>query len=196
MSSGPLILGLGGTTRMRSSSELAVRAALAELRARGAQTVQLSGPELVLPIYAPEDSARHPNAERLVDLMRRCDGIIVASPGYHGSISGLIKNALDYCEDLARDQNPYLDGKPFGAIACAFGWQATGSTLVALRSVAHALRAWPTPFGVAVNSTSRLFDDDGNCIDDAFRNGVSIMAGQMLDFIHGRNASKGMAIAS
>lgn len=194
MSARPLIVGFGGTTRARSSSELVVRAALAEAERLGAETVQLTGPDLVLPLYAPEDPSRNPNAEILVDLLRRCDGVIVASPGYHGSVSGLIKNAMDYVEDMARDPSPYLDGKPIGAITCAYGWQATGSTLTALRSIAHALRAWPTPLGIAVNSSLRVFDDDGLCIDEGLKDNLAIMALQMMEFIHARQAVKAMAI--
>ena len=64
-----------------------------------------------------------------------------------------IKNALDYAEDTAKDARPYLDGRAVGCIACAYGWQATDSTLIAMRSIVHALRGWPTPLGVAANTT-------------------------------------------
>jgi FMN reductase len=186
----PLILGIGGTMRERSSSELTVRAALAEVERLGAETTLLAGPDLALPLYTPNVHDRHPAAARLVDLLRRCDGIIVGSPGYHGSISGLLKNALDYAEDTAQDPVPYLDGRPFGCIACAYGWQATGSTLVALRSIAHALRAWPTPLGIAVNSTNNVFDENGLCVDSALRANLAIMARQLMAFGCARQSTK------
>jgi len=75
-------------------------------------------------------------------------GLIVASPGFHGGPSGLIKNALDHLEELRGDDRPYLDGRAVGCIVCAAGWQAT-----ATRSTVHALRGWPTPLGVTINST-------------------------------------------
>src|SRR3546814_8041656 len=80
----------------------------------------------------------------LVAAVRDADGLILASPGYHGSISGLVKNAIDYLEETARDRRVYLHGLPVGLIATAFGWQATGGTLLAMRSIVHALRGWPT----------------------------------------------------
>src|SRR6187401_2824388 len=89
----PLIVGLGGTTRPGSSTEQALRCALDAARAQGAETALIAGPELVLPMFAPESPVRTHEAQRLVELLRRCDGIILASPGYHGSISGLLKNA-------------------------------------------------------------------------------------------------------
>lgn len=178
-----MILGLGGTTRPGSSSERVLRAALKAAEALGARTEILAGADLVMPLYAPETLERDPAAARLVDLLRRCDGVIISSPGYHGSISGTIKNALDYAEDTARDERPYLEGRPAGCVACAYGWQATGSTLVALRSVVHALRGWPTPLGVAANTTMKLFDDDGDCTDPALQGGLAVMASQLLHFI-------------
>jgi FMN reductase len=194
MSAHPLILGLGGTSRARSSTELVLRAALDEAERRGAETVLLAGSDLALPLYAPEEPSLHPNAKRLVDLLRRCDGVIVASPGYHGSVSGFLKNALDYAEEMASDAAPYLDGKPFGAIACAYGWQATGSTLMALRSIAHALRAWPTPLGVAINSSIKAFNEQGVCVDDAVRTNLSIMVQQMIRFIRAHHGVRDMTI--
>jgi FMN reductase len=179
----PLILGIGGTTRAGSSSELVLRAALREIEARGAETEILAGPDLVLPLYAPENPERDPKAARLIDLVRRADGIVVASPGYHGSISGMIKNALDYVEDTARDTRPYLDGRAIGCVACAYGWQATGSTLVALRTIVHALRGWPTPLGVAANTTMTLFDEGGGCIDPGLGANLGILADQVMHFV-------------
>ena len=65
---------------------------------------------------------------------------MITSPGYHGTVSGLVKNALDYLEELRGDQRPYLDGRAVGLIAVARGWQASVSTLGTLRQVVHALR--------------------------------------------------------
>ena len=178
----PLIVGLGGTTRAGSTSELVLRGALAEAKKLGARTAIIAGPDLVLPLYAPEDPARDERAARLVELLRTCDGVIIASPGYHGSISGMIKNALDYIEDLRKDERPYLDNRAVGCIACAYGWQATGSVLAALRSIVHALRGWPTPLGIAVNSTVELFDKEGACVDAALSSQLAILAGQVVNF--------------
>ena len=179
MSGPPLILGLGGTTRAGSSSELVLRAALSAVEALGARTAILAGPDLVIPLYAPENPERDPAAARLIALLRECDGVILSSPGYHGSISGMIKNALDYAEDTAKDARPYLDGRAVGCIACAYGWQATGSTLIAMRSIVHALRGWPTPLGVAANTTMKLFEGSA-CIDPGLKSNLSILASQVM----------------
>ena len=138
--------------RPNSVSERALRIALAAAAGRGATTSILTAADLRLPPYAPGQSEQTPSARRLVSELARADGIILSSPGYHGALSGLIKNALDYAEDLREADSPYLEGRAVGCIACAAGWQATTTTLMSLRMVVHALRGWPTPFGVIVNS--------------------------------------------
>jgi FMN reductase len=189
----PMILGLGGTTRPKSSSELALRAAFRAVERSGGRTELLAGPDLALPLYAPESLERDARAVRLIELLRVCDGVIIASPGYHGSISGMLKNALDYAEDLSRDPAPYLDGRPMGCIACAYGWQATGSTLNGLRSIAHALRAWPTPLGIAINSQVSLFDASGACIDSSLNTNLAIMAQQLIGFVQAQKMTRNQA---
>jgi FMN reductase len=148
----PRILGLGGTTRNGSTSERALCAALELARCAGAQTDLLLAADLELPAYASERDMHGPRVDRLLEVVRRADGIVLASPGFHGGPSGLIKNALDHLEELREDERPYLDGRAVGCIVCAAGWQATATTLTALRSTVHALRGWPTPLGITINS--------------------------------------------
>jgi FMN reductase len=154
----------------------------------GGETVLLAAADLELPIYAPELAERDPRAVRLVDALRRADGVVVSTPGYHGGMSGMIKNALDYVEDLRGDERPYLHGRPVGCIACAYGWQATATTLVGVRSVVHALRGWPTPLGVAVNSGEPIWREDGTLADDGIATQLRLLAGQVLEFVDNRRA--------
>ena len=130
----------------------AMRLAGAAAAAAGAEVTIFGGDYLgALPHYRGQGYGIEDGAE-LVEAVRKADGILVSAPGYHGSISGLVKNALDYLEDLAKDERPYLDGRAVGLIATAYGDQATMSTLLTLRSIVHALRGWPTPFAAAINS--------------------------------------------
>lgn len=155
----PHIVGIGGTTRIGSSSETALRYALAAAERLGASTEMIVGPLLDLPMYDPSDEHRSPSARRLVQSLRRADGVIISTPSYHGALSGVIKNALDYVEDMRVDARPYFDGRAVGVIVTAFGAQALGTTLVGVRSIVHALRGWPTPFGAALNSQNKPFEN-------------------------------------
>lgn len=178
----PFIVGIGGTPRAGSSSEKALAISLAAAADGGADTLLISGPELDLPMYNPSNPDRTPAAGRLVEVLRRCDGLIIASPAYHGSISGLVKNALDYTEDLRSDPRVYFDGLAIGCIACAGGWQAAGQTLAALRAIAHALRGWPTPLGAMLNTSSKLFDENGDCLDLSVKMQLETIGRQVFEF--------------
>ena len=185
----PLILGIGGTARPHSTSERAVRATLAIAETMGARTQLIDGPLLArLPLYTPGRAERNEDEQTLVSAARACDGIIVATPGYHGSLSGPIKNALDMLEDLAGDERTYIDGRAFGTIVTAYGWVACGTTLVTLRSIAHALRAWPTPYGAALNASTPLFDQDGSCLETKVEGQLRIVAEQVVQFARWRHA--------
>jgi FMN reductase len=121
-------------------------------------------------------------AQRMLVELSRADGIILGTPGYHGGISGLVKNALDYTEELKSDPRPYLEGRAVGCIVTAAGAQGAMTTLMALRSVVHALRGWPTPLGVAMVTSSPVFDAVGNCLSSALETQLKLMAQQVFDF--------------
>jgi FMN reductase len=185
----PRILGIGGTIRPNSSTEKALIVALHAAAAAGAETTLLGGAFLgSLPIFDPR--TREPNAAQLAlaDAVRSADGVIIGTPGYHGSISGVIKNALDSLELTRDDSAPYFSSKPVGTLVTADGSQAAGTTLLALRSVIHAMRGWPTPFGAALNSGNALFDEDGQCCDPRDTWQLATVAAQVMEFVQMQSA--------
>lgn len=186
----PLIVGIGGTTRTPSSTDRALRLALRAAEDAGARVHCFNGPFLVrLPHFAPEHQTRSDEQRELVEMVRQADGLIVASPGYHGGVSGLVKNALDLLEDLRKDERSYLDGRAVGCVVTAAGWQAAVTTLESLRAIVHALRGWPTPLGASLNSAEPLFDGDGNCTDQKALNALAAVGRQVVEFAlqHGRS---------
>ena len=182
------VLCIGGSTRPNSSSEKAVKVSAAAAEAEGAVVDLMVSRDLMFPIYDTETAHRSPEAERFVQSIRAADALIVASPGYHGSMSGMLKNVLDYLEDTNKDERVYLDGVPVGCIAVSYGWQATVSTLQSLRTTVHALRGWPSPFGATINATEPIFDADGACIDERARFGLETVAKQVVEFAKLRKA--------
>jgi FMN reductase len=178
----PIIVGIGGTTRPGSTTERALNAALAEAEKLGARAIAIAGPELPQEPYDPASRTRSPQARHIVESLAKADGVILASPSYHGSLSGLIKNALDYVEDLRGDARPYLEGRAVGCIVAAEGPQAMGTTLSALRAIVHALRGWPTPYGVLIDAKSRPFGEDGEAPANSVAESLRMVAGQVVEF--------------
>ncbi|MFY9331840.1 MAG: NADPH-dependent FMN reductase [Candidatus Nanopelagicales bacterium] len=182
------ILAIGGSTRPDSSSERALRAAVRGASDHGAQVRLIVSRDLVLPIYDTETQDRTEQAQALVDGYRWADGLIIASPGYHGGISGMIKNALDYIEDLRQDERVYLHGMAVGCISVAYGWQATASTLHQLRQVAHAVRGWPTPLGCTINASLTKIDSEGHSDDTSAEQSLETVGQQVVEFAKMRRA--------
>ena len=179
----PLVVGIGGTIGGVSSTERALRIALDGAEREGFRTRMFGGADMArLPLYDPKATARTPDEQAFVEAVRAASAVIIASPGYHGSISGVVKNALDLLEETARDARPYLADMPVGLIATASGWQATGSTIAALRSIVRALRGWPTPFAAAINTQVTKFDDAGGANDAAVVEQLRLVGRQVARF--------------
>jgi FMN reductase len=177
------ILGIGGTVRAGSSTEKALDIALRAAARAGASTAILGGGFLAqLPLFDPRPGPPSSAQRALTDAVRAADGIILATPGYHGSLSGLVKNALDTLELTRDDKRPYLSDRPVGTIVTADGAQAAGTTLSALRDIIHALRGWPTPLGAALNTGGGLFDDNGECREPKDTWQLSTVAEQVVAF--------------
>ena len=175
MSRQPLIVGIGGTTRAQSTSERALVQALAHAASMGCSTQLIAGAAMPQEFFSVETADRSANARAFLAALRAADGVIIASPGYHGSVSGLVKNALDYVEDLRGDARPYLDGRAIGIIVTADGPQALGSTLATLRAIAHSLRGWPTPYAALINTSGLQTVQDS-------QKSVETVAGQVAQF--------------
>ena len=179
-----MIIGIGGTTRSGSTSERTLAKALEAAEALGARTKLFGGVMLSkIPIYDPSTADSSPELQDLLEGVRTCDGVLIATPGYHGSVSGVVKNALDALEGLRGDPRPYFDGRAVGCIVTADGWQAGGTTLSSLRTIIHALRGWPTPLGVTFNpSASPLFDETGAWRQTRDADIIAALAGQVVEF--------------
>jgi len=95
-----------------------------------------------LPMYSP---AAHDagDAEKLRQRLRAADAVVLGTPVYHGSFSGVLKNTIDYCgfEEF--------EGKPV-AFAAVAGGPFPLPALGALRQVTHTMNAWSVPRSVAV----------------------------------------------
>ena len=174
------IVAIGGTVNPGSTTEQALRLAAAEAGKDGAEVQVFGGAYLgALPHYRGEGHTLANGAD-MVEAVRAADGLLIAAPGYHGTISGLVKNALDYLEDLSKDSRPYLDGRAVGLIATAYGDQATMSTLITMRAIVHALRGWPTPMGATIRTYQGLFSPDGECLEDRARLQLEMVGHQAL----------------
>ncbi len=155
----PNIVLVSGSLRADSTSDRVARWCARQCAQQGADARVFTGAELQFPFYRPglsEQDGEDGEIGGFVRALGRADGLVLVSPTYHGTVSGLLKNALDYANDLVAPR-AFLEGVPVGCVAVGAGAQGMASTLTTLRTIGHALRAWPTPLGV----TARNWADDG-----------------------------------
>jgi FMN reductase len=102
------------------------------------------------------------------------DRPLTQSPAYF-AIGSKLKGHQAGDQDLRDDTRIYLERRAVGCVACGAGWQIIGSTLAALRSIIHTLRGWPTPTGAGIDTSTKVFDKDGRCLDQAGEQQLKIL---------------------
>ncbi|HEX6346058.1 NADPH-dependent FMN reductase [Umezawaea sp.] len=161
MTTSPSVVVLSGSLDPRSRTDQLALWCGRQCAATGAAATVFRGGDLEFPIFDPVRAERPAAVRRFLTALSTSDGVVLLSPAYHGALSGLLKNALDYVADLGSADRPYLDGRSLGLAVLAGGEQGAASALATLRAVGHALRAWPTPLGVTLCGDRAAFDLSG-----------------------------------
>jgi FMN reductase len=178
----PLIVGIGGTTRVGSTSERALMHALEHARALGCEASMFGADAMPTEPYDPARPDRSEKARAMVAALRAADGVIIATPSYHGGISGLVKNAIDFVEDMRTDERVYFAGRAVGCIVVAEGAQAMGTTITSLRAIVHTLRGWPTPYAATLNSAKKPFGNGDTGADPDAIKACQLVAQEVVQF--------------
>jgi FMN reductase len=175
----PDVVFLSGSLNPVSRADRAARWCQRLCVGLGARATLFAGADLEFPFYRPGlvDTAARGYLDRLVT----ADAVVLVSPSYHGALTGLLKNALDYANELAADVRPFLDGRAVGCVAVAGGEQGASSTLAVLRDITHALRGWPTPMGVELAGERAEFDDAGTPAHPRARRDLTLLVDQVVE---------------
>ncbi len=154
------IVGIAGSLRPGSYSHQALELAIQRVKALGVEVEIVDLRSLNLPFCdGSKEYPDHPDVEKLRQAVRRADGIILATPEYHGSISGVLKNALDL---MSFDE---LSDKVTGLIS-VLGGQSNSNALNDLRTIARWVHAWTIPEQIAIGQAWKAFDENGNLLDE------------------------------
>lgn len=169
------IVGIAGSLREKSYSHQALAIASQEAQALGAEVKILDLRQLNLPFCdGSGDYTAYPDVALLQETVKSADGLILATPEYHGSVSGVLKNALDL---MSFDE---LSGKVIGAIS-VLGGQANSNALNDLRTIARWVHAWVIPEQVAIGQAWQAFDDDGKLVDAKLTERLSKFAKSLVE---------------
>ena len=174
-----MIVGLGGSLARSSTSRAALQRAL-EGAAAGAETRLLDLRELDLSMYDPDDDELGEAAAELIESCYAADGLIWSSPLYQGTISGALKNALDWLHVLGRRDPPYLHDKVIGLIRAAGGGTQGLQAINTMEFAVRALRGWAVPYVVPVASAARVFEASGAIKDESVKAQRSMLGAEVI----------------
>ncbi|MEZ6068597.1 MAG: NAD(P)H-dependent oxidoreductase [Planctomycetaceae bacterium] len=166
----PRILAFAGSARRESFNKRLVTVAAEIARERGAEVTLIDLNDFPMPLYHGDleaaDGVPAP-AQRLYDLMKSHDGLLLACPEYNGSITPLLKNTLDWVS-RRREGDPPLaayTGKVAGLLAASPGQGGGLRGLVHVRAILGNLGVLVLPGQVAVPAAADAFNDSGDLRD-------------------------------
>lgn len=173
------VLGVAGSLRAKSYSTRALKIALAQMEARGAQVRLLELATAGVPFYTPGGQDT-PELQKAAELVNWADAFVLASPDYHGSMSGALKNLLDhFYEEFA--------GKVFGYIVAS---HEKGLTVMEqMRTAVRQCYGWSLPYGVSIHGEQ---DFSGNeIVNDRIAKRLRMMSRDLVVYgalVHGQFA--------
>lgn len=148
----PTVVALNGSLRNESKTRVVLQRALEAAADAGGETRYLDLRDYHVPAYDPDES-QPSDVRRLSRAVESADAIALGTPNYHGTFSGVLKNALDH---LGRDE---FAGSTVGLVEVA-GGRYPGSALAHLRHVSRTLNAWTLPIEVAIPSSAERVSDE------------------------------------
>lgn len=173
-----LVVGIPGSIRPASYTRSAVKAALRGAAESGAATqlIDLRDYDLIFCDGKENESAYPADVTRLRQEVRRAKGIILGTPEYHGSFSGVLKNALDL---MGFDE---FEGKMVGLIGVSGGRMGALEGLTGLRGIGRALHAWVIPEQASIPDAWKAFDAAGNLLDQKIEERLRTVGRQVARF--------------
>ena len=181
----PKIIVLAGSLRKESYNRKLVRIAGEGAIASEAQVIEIDLADYEIPLFSEELEAVEgapAGVKDLKRLFRDAQGILLASPEYNASISGVLKNAIDWISrpDPDADGASAFNGKIVGLMSASPGGLGGLRGLNHVRDIFTALGSYVLPNQVAVGEAYKAFDEDGNLNDSAQTDRVQSIGAEVV----------------
>ena len=166
MSYTPRILAFAGSTRKESFNKKLVKIAADAARAAGAQVTYLDLRDIPMPLYDGDletEQGLPENTKKFKALLLAHDGLLISAPEYNSSISGVLKNTIDWASRPVPGEAPVdcFAGKVAVLMSASPGALGGLRGLVTVRALLSNMRVIVLPDQVAVPKAHEAFDADG-----------------------------------
>ncbi len=169
------IVGINGSLRPGSYSAMALEVAISRVQALGVETEIIDLRKLSLPFCnGGDDYSDYPDVAKMQQTVKSAAGLILATPEYHGSVSGVMKNALDL---MSFEE---LSGKVAGLIS-VLGGQSNSNALNDLRIILRWVHAWVIPEQIGLGQAWKVFNEEGEILDEKLSQRFDAFARSLVD---------------
>ena len=186
--SSPKIVAFAGSTRTGSFNKQLLAIAAAAAREAGAEVTVVDLRDLALPLFDQDLEAASglpAAAKEFKALLRASDGFLIASPEYNSSVTGVLKNAIDWASRTEDDDELPLTayrGKAAALLAASPGALGGLRGLVHLRSILGNIGVHVLPDQVCIPTAREAFADDGSLKDERKVRQVAALAKALVEF--------------
>ncbi|MBA3722298.1 MAG: NAD(P)H-dependent oxidoreductase [Parachlamydiaceae bacterium] len=172
------IIGIGGSLRHPSCTYQVLQLALKRINSKNGNAELIDLRELKLPFCDGSDSyTLYPDVEYFKHQVKTSNGILLASPEYHGSVSGVLKNALDLLDE------DDIRGKVVGLIAVLGGVHSTNA-INTLRIICRQLHCWVLPDQLVIPHVRESLSEQGQFKDPSHEERLNIMIDHFVSAVH------------
>jgi NAD(P)H-dependent FMN reductase len=182
------ILAFAGSTRTDSFNKKLVRIAAEGARAAGAEVTLIDLRDFPMPLYDGDLEAASglpEHAKRLKRLMIDHHGLLIATPEYNSSITGVLKNAIDWASRGETDDEPPLvcfRGKTAALVSASPGGFGASRSQAHVRAILGHLGAYMMPEQVSISRAHEAFDGAGALKDAAKQKAVMEIGAKLAAF--------------
>ncbi len=169
-----VVMGICGSYDLDSANGRMLEIILEECDGLGAETVIWDHGVKPLPLVGAEGSWDDKNVKEFQEMAVSADAFVLSSPEYHGTMSGVMKNSLDWL------YSKHTSGKVFGLI-CTLGGQSSNNTLNHMRIAARWIHGWVTPEQIAIPNIKKAFNEDGSLVDEDINGRVKDLAASIVE---------------
>ncbi len=181
----PRVLAFAGSLRKDSFNKKLVKIAVEGARSAGAEVTLLDLKDFPMPVYDGDFETAEglpANAKKLKELFLGHEGLLIASPEYNSSITGALKNAIDWVSRVSSKEEPPLacfNNKVAAILSASPGALGGLRGLVHLRAILGNIGVLVLPGQIAVPKAHEAFDA-GGALKDAKQDAVVRKLGAKL----------------
>ena len=166
----PKILAFAGSTRTDSFNKKLVKIAADGANDAGSDVTVIDLRDFAMPLYDGDLEQREglpQNARRLKDLMMAHQGFLISSPEYNSSISGVLKNTIDWTSRQSQGEESLacFKGKVAAIMSASPGGLGGLRGLVHVRAILENMSVLVIPEQIAVSKAHEAFNTDGTLKD-------------------------------